>query len=326
MQLGKPACDRRCLAQLLEGASAVAVCQRGVDLLENDALQAGEEGAHAQLLSSVLCTLAETKVEVVAEDDDASALTTVQTGAEQMLQRSHTICANNPEPLQVVAHVSSHQEEIQQALALLQQHGVVGLYNTQEEGAEKFSASWSVGVLDADAGTTAIEARKDERPEKQGGGSSQERREEALTLLKQSTALWWGKQGKEEGTKDAMQEGEADGQPAEEGPAGLLASLSPYAFCIETAKLLLDLDATTSSAEEVLQGLLVEDESCLEVWYLLALAQYAGGARDVTKETLQTLDDLLAKPGAIGPTDDRPDLLDLKVKAASRAQDHLECN
>lgn len=64
---------------------------------------------------------------------------------------------------------------------------------------------------------------------------------------------------------------------------------------------------------QVLEGLLEEDESCLEVWYLLALAQYAGGAPDVAKETLMTLDDLLAKPGAIAPTDDPPDLLDLKV-------------
>lgn len=30
---------RRCLAQLLEGAQAVAACQKGVDLLERDALQ-----------------------------------------------------------------------------------------------------------------------------------------------------------------------------------------------------------------------------------------------------------------------------------------------
>ena len=64
---------------------------------------------------------------------------------------------------------------------------------------------------------------------------------------------------------------------------------------------------------QVLEGLLEVEESCLEVWYLLALAQYAGGAPDVAKETLQTLDDLLAKPGAIAPTDDPPDLIDLKV-------------
>ncbi len=65
--------------------------------------------------------------------------------------------------------------------------------------------------------------------------------------------------------------------------------------------------------EQVLEGLLEEDESCLEVWYLLALAQYAGGAPDVAKETLEHVDDLLAKPGAIAHTDDPPDLLDLKV-------------
>ena len=65
--------------------------------------------------------------------------------------------------------------------------------------------------------------------------------------------------------------------------------------------------------EQVLEGLLEEDESCLEVWYLLALAQYAGGAPDIAKDTLQTLEGLLAKPGAIAPTDDPPDLDDLKV-------------
>lgn len=84
--------------------------------------------------------------------------------------------------------------------------------------------------------------------------SSQERREEALELLRRSTALWLGQQGKEEeGAGEAMNEdGYTDGQPVAEIAAGLHAALPPYAFRIETAKLLLDLDATTAAAEEVL--------------------------------------------------------------------------
>ena len=86
--------------------------------------------------------------------------------------------------------------------------------------------------------------------------SSQERREEALELLRQSTVLWLGQQGKEEEVAgDAMHEDgddDADGQPAAETAAGLHAARPPYGFRVETAKLLLDLDATTAAAEEVL--------------------------------------------------------------------------
>ncbi len=51
-----------------------------------------------------------------------------------------------------------------------------------------------------------------------------------------------------------QQDGEDDGpeaEEAEEAADGLHASRPPYAFRMETAKLLLDLDATTAAAEEV---------------------------------------------------------------------------
>ena len=48
-----------------------------------------------------------------------------------------------------------------------------------------------------------------------------------------------------------MQDEGPSAAAADEEAEGLHASLPPYAFRIETAKLLLDLDATTSAAEEV---------------------------------------------------------------------------
>ena len=87
--------------------------------------------------------------------------------------------------------------------------------------------------------------------------SSQDRREEALALLQQSTELWLGSKAGKGGGSEAMQEDGPEGPAADaaegdvEDADGPHASLPPYAFRIETAKLLLDLDATTAAAEEV---------------------------------------------------------------------------
>ena len=68
-------------------------------------------------------------------------------------------------------------------------------------------------------------------------------------LLQQSTAMWLGNEGAQ--AEPMQQDAAEDVQEAEEEADELHAARPPYAFRMETAKLLLDLDATTAAAEEV---------------------------------------------------------------------------
>ena len=113
-------------------------------------LQAEEDGVHAQLLSSALCTLAEIKMDAAADDDNAAALTSVQAEAEQILQRSHAVCASNPEPLQVAQQLHEiwkyHQSAGHMRAKILQKLAVSKLSKLICQSSRVLPPGWMSGV------------------------------------------------------------------------------------------------------------------------------------------------------------------------------------
>ena len=97
----------------------------------------------------------------------------------------------------------------------------------------------------------------------------QGREEEALSILHESLKLWWVD---EDGEKDVEEDVEDD------------RVLPSYEFRFETAKLLLELDHTTETAADILEGLLDENDSVPDVWLLLAVAYRAGGELESAAE------------------------------------------
>lgn len=98
----------------------------------------------------------------------------------------------------------------------------------------------------------------------------QGREEEALVLLKESLQLWW----------DEVDDNE-DNDNEEEKDESILPS---YEFRFETAKLLLELDDSTATAADILEGLLEENDTVPDVWLLLAVAYKAGGELESAAE------------------------------------------
>ena len=111
----------------------------------------------------------------------------------------------------------------------------------------------------------------------------------ALAALRRSVSLWLPAPG--DGAAAAEMKWPTD-------PPG-------YEFRCETAKLLLDLDDSTTTAVAVLEGLLEEKDDVPEVWFLLALAHHGGCA--FTKATMcldQTQQLLAPRLGDAGGVDD----------------------
>lgn len=127
----------------------------------------------------------------------------------------------------------------------------------------------------------------------------QDREEEALALLKQSMALWFKIRPTDDVEEeedlhkadDAGKDGDTD--ESSEGMDLEGHELPSYEFRFETAKLLLELDETTESAIQVLEGLLEENDAVPHVWLLLAVAYRAGGdleeAAEAVDEGLQVV-------------------------------------
>ncbi|KAG2484624.1 hypothetical protein HYH03_016578 [Edaphochlamys debaryana] len=149
---------------------------------------------------------------------------------------------------------------------------------------------------------------------------------EALEALKRSMALWYtpsAKEGEEEdeegegaggsgrGKKadgdddEAMEDasGSGSGDGSESGSEDEDDGSPSYEFRIESAKLLLELEDTTSTAIDVLEGLIEEDDRVPDAWHLLALAYYSGHQYSEAAEVLAKGQALLKAMGA-GPEDD----------------------
>lgn len=101
----------------------------------------------------------------------------------------------------------------------------------------------------------------------------QGREEEALSILHESLKLWW--------MDEADEKNEGDGEEEDIEDERVLPS---YEFRFETAKLLLELDHTTETAADILEGLLDENDSVPDVWLLLAVAYRAGGELESAAE------------------------------------------
>ncbi|KAG2436429.1 hypothetical protein HXX76_006732 [Chlamydomonas incerta] len=142
----------------------------------------------------------------------------------------------------------------------------------------------------------------------------QGRATDALEALRRSMSLWYtptnkdedgeegeggmaaAKGGEDEAMEDAEEDSEDDSEEEEEdGPS--------YEFRIESAKLLLELEDTTATAIDVLEGLIEEDDRVPDAWHLLALAYYSGHQYAEAAEVLAKGQALLAKLGA-GPEDE----------------------
>lgn len=98
---------------------------------------------------------------------------------------------------------------------------------------------------------------------------------EARDCLKKSMSLWFSFEQKDETQNEGKH---AHEDPGEEMP--------PYEFRFETAKLLLEL-GEFETAGEVLEGLLEEADSSLDVWYLLAISQHSLGDHEDARESVQ---------------------------------------
>ncbi|BDA44049.1 probable assembly chaperone of rpl4 [Coccomyxa sp. Obi] len=128
----------------------------------------------------------------------------------------------------------------------------------------------------------------------------QGRPEEALHCLRQSINLWSPDLLQEDTDEDAevteempaeakvansdpersQDEPELDedtGRSEQESDEDEDGDLPTFEFRFETAKLLIELDDKTEAATQVLEGLIAEDDSVPDVWYLLGLSLHAGG-------------------------------------------------
>ncbi|KAG2454618.1 hypothetical protein HYH02_000459 [Chlamydomonas schloesseri] len=141
----------------------------------------------------------------------------------------------------------------------------------------------------------------------------QGRASDALEALRRSMSLWYtptnkdeegeegeggmatAKGGQDEAMEDAEEDSDDDSEEEEDGPS--------YEFRIESAKLLLELEDTTATAIDVLEGLIEEDDRVPDAWHLLALAYYSGHQYAEAAEVLAKGQALLAKLGA-GPEDE----------------------
>eukprot|EP00217_Crustomastix_stigmatica_P010211 CAMPEP_0183801066 /NCGR_PEP_ID=MMETSP0803_2-20130417/26740_1 /TAXON_ID=195967 /ORGANISM="Crustomastix stigmata, Strain CCMP3273" /LENGTH=360 /DNA_ID=CAMNT_0026045785 /DNA_START=1 /DNA_END=1080 /DNA_ORIENTATION=+ len=126
----------------------------------------------------------------------------------------------------------------------------------------------------------------------------QDRPAEALELIRRSVSLWLP------GYREQLEEAAAARgavKAAGSAAAGATAAETPSVEArVEAAKLLLELEESTSPAVRVLEGVVRENDGVPDVWYLLALALHAGGRLTRAEEALERGEALLAALGAEG--------------------------
>jgi len=112
----------------------------------------------------------------------------------------------------------------------------------------------------------------------------------ALSILRQSVALWLPPSG-----VDGAGGASASAAAGASVGAAAWASRDPpgYEFRCETAKLLLDLDESTTTAVAVLEGLLEERDDVPEVWFLLGLANHGGCSFSKARMCLDQAEELI---------------------------------
>mmetsp|Transcript_33690 Transcript_33690/g.95305 ORF Transcript_33690/g.95305 Transcript_33690/m.95305 type:complete len:371 (+) Transcript_33690:356-1468(+) len=140
----------------------------------------------------------------------------------------------------------------------------------------------------------------------------QGRPDEALAALRKSTALWFkpenaaeeGRTGPDAADKEEPLPGEA--APEEDDDDSEMddmdGELPSYEFRLETAKLLLELEATTLPALQVVVSLLNENDSVPDTWQMYAMCLHASGQFEDALKAVEDGRTLCSKLGM--PPDD----------------------
>ncbi|GBF92334.1 hypothetical protein Rsub_05536 [Raphidocelis subcapitata] len=296
------------LGQLLEGEEALAATRRGVEVLSAAADAAPRAAELRRQLCSALCSLAE--MTMAAAEDPAE----VGDEVGSLLERARAADAASPEPLQALASLRYEQGRQDEALSLLRQSLALWFKpeaseeeeeeedeqeeeetEGEEEGGGGKGGGAAGGEVDmADAGAAAAAGKGGGRGRGGGGGGgggagggplrkprtmSEDPGEDASGEEPGSSGEWEDAEG---GSGGEGEEEEDDGAPS-------------FEFRFEAAKLLLELDESTETAIQVLEGLIAENDAVPHVWHLLALAYYSGGALDEAEEVSAHCAVLLAK-------------------------------
>ncbi|GIL82282.1 hypothetical protein Vretimale_7247 [Volvox reticuliferus] len=275
------------LGQLLEDPNqAVAAIRKGVQVLQaqHAAAQAASSSAAAGLskvLSGALCSLSEMLLhQSIQQQQEQEGQQTqpcgektpgrslVQAVAEEvdhLLALASAADPTSPEPGQALASLRYEQGRTAEALEALRRSMELWYTpsNKDEEGSE--GGDEGVGRVGPARAAAAAAADEDEEMADASAGDA---------------------------SKDSDDSSEDD---EEEGPS--------YEFRLECAKLLLELDETTTTAIDVLEGLIEEDDRVPDAWHLLALSYYSGHQYSEAAAVLAKGQALLTSLGA-GPGDE----------------------
>ncbi|EIE25825.1 TPR-like protein [Coccomyxa subellipsoidea C-169] len=239
------------LGQLLDGEEALAALQKGVSVLQStidsQEMNEGEEDEEElqARLSSALCTLAETHM------GQANEVSDVAEECEALLLRAAQADPTSPEPMQALASLRVEQGRPEEALHCLRQS----------------ISTWCPDLLLEDGSESEEDADE-------GEASAKEMEQEDAGV---------GTSG-EQGTSEPELNEDIDSSEEEDDYDD--DELPTFEFRFETAKLLIELDDKTHAATKacslllpfhVLEGLIAEDDSVPDVWYLLGLSLHAGG-------------------------------------------------
>lgn len=226
------------LGQLLEGEDALAALQKGVLVLQSTIDGQDLDEEDVEELQPRLCAALCCLAET--HMGQAGDVLEVAEECEALLLRAAQADASSPEPMQALASLRVEQGRPEEALHCLRQS----------------ISLWSPDLLqeDTDEDDDAAEV-EEEVPTRAKVASSNnpERSQEHLEL--------------DEGIGSSEQESDEDEDE----------DLPTFEFRFETAKLLIELDAKTEAATQVLEGLIAEDDTVPDVWYLLGLSLHAGG-------------------------------------------------
>jgi predicted Zn-dependent protease len=117
--------------------------------------------------------------------------------------------------------------------------------------------------------------------------NEQGKADDALVILKESIAMW--RKGGSMHRRDVDDENVAEEFQHEFDVT--------FEFRFETAKLLLELDTTTDLAIQILDELLVERDTVVDVWYMLAYAHHGALDFDTALEHLDQGEELIRAQG-----------------------------